>query len=60
MINMKRGREARKERREAAEARQAERNKRTDAQQLKMLQNRGHGHCREAKAINERLLESTK
>lgn len=38
-------------RRDKATERQAERDQRTDAEQLALLRERGHGHCAEAKAL---------
>ena len=49
-------REGRKQaRRLAAEERQAARDARTDEEQLKSLERRGHGHCKEAQRLRERL-----
>lgn len=41
-------REQREMKREAARLRQEARDKRSDAEQFKLLVKRGHGHCKEA------------
>jgi hypothetical protein len=40
---------------EKVAARQELRNQRTDMQQLQLLEKKGHGHCKEAKKLRERL-----
>jgi hypothetical protein len=48
-------RNRRSERQEEAEARQKARNARSDAEQLRLLEEKGHGHCREAQRLREKL-----
>jgi hypothetical protein len=52
---MKRGRLAKESRRVNAEARQAEHAKRNDKNQLDKLINQGHGHCKEAHKLLNKL-----
>lgn len=52
-------RERRKQRYEEAAERQEERIKRTPAQQLKKLEDAGHGHCKEADRLRT-LIEEAK
>lgn len=52
---MKRGREARERRHQVADELSAIRAKRTDAQQLALLEKRGHGHCKEAEKLRARI-----
>lgn len=47
---MKRRREQRKQ---EAKERQEARERRSDAQQIKVLERRGHGHCKEAKRLRD-------
>lgn len=41
--------------REDAQIRQTNRNKRTDQEQLDLLISRGHGHCKEAERLIEKI-----
>ena len=45
----------REQRKHEAEVRQNARNKRTDEQQLRRLTMGGHGNCKEAQRLRERL-----
>ena len=50
-----RGKEIRTIRKSEAEARAEARAARSDAEQLGVLMDRGHGHCREAQRLAERI-----
>lgn len=52
------GVERRRERAAEAQERQDKRNNLNDAEQLKRLQDRGHGHCKEAQRLEAKIKAS--
>ena len=56
-MNTRNGRMALEARRTEAAERQAERASRTDEQQLHILINAGHGHCKEAQRLADGIKE---
>ncbi len=57
---MRRGRIEKEGRRKEAQERDADRAKRTNAEQIKLLEAHGHGECKEATRLRERIAKGKK